>query len=169
MTLDAFRIRVIQILGSGVDEHCIDKICEAAQLEFSSHHKGMEWELLFCTIAEEKGLTVLSADNNRHDRIVAGKRCQVKHIDELRSGYVSIDNMRPVKANGGERGYLLSEYDIMVLKHRDKVFIIPSREMEDVNRPGWVKSKIRIANYRAFVDQWDLFHGIEPVVKGLLF
>lgn len=76
-------------------------VAEAAQETFSSHHKGTGWEKRFKDECKQRGLKVEKVVDGRHDMEVAGWRVQCKAIDELRSGWAAIDNMRPVKANEG--------------------------------------------------------------------
>lgn len=148
----------------------LDELEEAAREEFSSHHKGVQWQSEFGSMAESRGLTVAAVRQHegRHDLWVAGMRVQCKHIDESRSGVVSIDNMRPVKANNNERGYRVGEYEVMALRHSGNVFIIPASELVDNERPGFLMSKVQIVRFRDYIDAWTVFSGGE-VNRTFLF
>ena len=140
----------------------IDEIIELCRAEFSSHHKGIQWERDFLRLAKQHNLSAEKDSKcGRGDVKVENRRVQCKHLDAHNNGLVSIDNMRPVKANENNRGYMVGEYDVFALKHNDSVYLISATELVDNTRPGWLKNRIRICDYRHCVDNWTIFSGGE--------
>ena len=83
---------------------------------------------------------------------------QCKHIDAVRgSGWIDISNMRPVGANGGHRGYLVGEYDVLALRHREGIYLIPSQHLKVGD--GTLRSRVRLAEIQPFRDAWPVFGG----------
>lgn len=142
---------------------------ETAITSMSSHHKGAAWESEFVAIAKSKGLVVDNPSSGRHDKEVNGMRVQCKCIDEVRNGRVCIDNMRPVKANDNERGYMVSEYDVLALKSCGEIFIIPVEELHDTQRKGFCRSKISIESIKHFKNAWAVFDGKSHLPSCWLF
>ena len=128
-----------------------------------SHHKGIAFENLVREIAH--GLQIVVDDSvGREDMILNGKRVQAKWIDELRGRQVPIDNMRPVKQNDGRRGYLLSEIDVFILKHRHQIYVIPSSRIAGAD--GMLLSRIDPSEYKDCIDNWSVFDEMGPHGEG---
>lgn len=149
----------------------VDRIIELAQQEMSSHHKGAAWELRFIDLARDRGLDVRRSQQSegRHDLWVAGVKVQCKHIDDIKGGCVDIDNMRPVKSQDNERGYRVGEYEVLALQCRGDIYLVPANELEDPNRPGFLRSKLRLENHQHAIGNWGVFDGQGKAPNNWLF
>lgn len=119
-----------------------------------SHGKGMRWEEEFSRMAESRGL-VVDRPIGRADLSVNGKQVQCKSIDRESGGWIDVSNMRPVKANGGLRGYLASEIDVLALRHRGDLYLIPSEYM--ANDAGVLQPRVRLDRLANFASGWGVF------------
>lgn len=119
-----------------------------------SHRKGARWEEDFARMAHERGFAVGTVIG-RADLLVNGKRVQCKNCDMEKNGWVDISNRMPVKSNGGLRGYLASEVDVVALRHRDRVYLIPSAVL--ANESGVLQSRVQTDRLGPFVDGWGIF------------
>jgi hypothetical protein len=120
-----------------------------------SHQKGMAWQQEFMALASGRGLHV-SPGVGRADFVVAGKLVQCKAIDCVNAnGRIDASNMRPVKSNGGHRGYLAHEYDVLALLHLGEVFLIPSNLLCDER--GVIAGSVSSSFIRQFKDNWGVF------------
>ena len=145
------------------------EIADSCETLFSSHHKGMAWEAEFVCMCEKRGFSVTKDLPGRHDREVNGHKVQCKQIDQVIRGAVSIDNMRPVKANGGERGYLVSEYDVLALRCSGNVYLVPSEELSDAQRQYFIRSRMVLDDFKHCISAWTIFSGEKPIPQGRLF
>lgn len=119
-----------------------------------SHTKGMLWQERFSHEAMNRALRV-EPGVGRGDMLVAGKVVQCKSVDQITGdNCVAIDNMRPVKANGNERGYLVGEYDVMALQHRGHTYLIPAASLV---RGQKLASRVRLQEVAQFRDNWEVF------------
>ena len=138
---------------------------------WDSNHKGKRWESDFAAACRERGLCV-EEPQGREDLRVNGLKVQCKHIDQVqKSGRIDITNRIPVKSNGGLRGYVTSECDVLALKHVDELFLVPSATLCDDN--GIIQKSVYPSSLRRFLDYWEVFEtGYEPprvAVQNWLF
>jgi len=127
---------------------------ELWELTEDSHNKGARWEEEFASMSESRGLFVCSS-KSRADLLVNGKQVQCKNIDADEEGWIDISNRMPVKSNGGFRGYLASEVDVLALRHRGDVYLIPAEYI--TNSDGAITRYVRINSILKFVDAWAVF------------
>jgi hypothetical protein len=161
-----------ELSGRGVEEivtKFLHDVVAAVQTACSSHHKGAEWEKEFSKECCNRDLPVTKYMPGRHDMEVNGYFTQCKCIDQVTNGWVAIDNMRPVKANGGERGYKVGEYDVLALRCRGATYLIPAGYLHDSDRPGFLKSRLQLERYQHCIDFWEIFAGQKPLPQGSLF
>lgn len=131
-----------------------------------SHEKGRRWEGDFQSLAAARGLAV-EPGNGRGDKKINGRIVQCKHIDATRSGdTLDIANMRPVGANGGHRGYLVGEYDVLALRHHDSIYLIPAQYLDAGD--GFLSGRVRLSEIEVFRDAWHVF-GVDytPAKKAM--
>jgi hypothetical protein len=119
-----------------------------------SHRKGQVWETEFRAMCNERRLFV-SEKTGREDLVVSGARVQCKNIDDIRNGVIDISNMRPVKSNGGLRGYHAGEVDVFAIRHRGDVFLVPASAIADEN--GRLKGRVSLAYINSFLNNWSVF------------
>lgn len=125
----------------------------AAQAQ-DSHQKGMAWQSRFAEMAVARGLVVEKGEG-RADWVVSGKKVQCKNIDAVRGGMIDISNMRPVKSNGGHRGYLAHELDVLALLHLSQVYLIPRSSICDDQ--GVINGRVRPEFIKQFHENWAAF------------
>ncbi len=125
----------------------------ASQVQ-DSHQKGMAWQSRFAEMSRGRGLSVEKGEG-RADWIVSGKKVQCKNIDSQRDGMIDISNMRPVKANGGHRGYLAHELDVLALLHLSQVYLIPRSSICDDQ--GVISGRVRPEFIKQFHENWAVF------------
>jgi len=150
-------------------ETFVDSVREWAKRTYSSHDKGMQWETDFVQMCRKRGLDVRKEIKGRHDMEVSGYRVQCKKIDQVVNGMVAIDNMRPVKANGGERGYKIIEYDVLSLMCNGSLYLVPVQELQDPCRAGFVRPRLRLEHHSHHLDAWAVFEGEIPNPIDRLF
>jgi hypothetical protein len=119
-----------------------------------SHRKGKQWESDFFGMCRMRGLHV-HPPSGREDAKVNGLKVQCKAIDRVHNGWIDIANMRPVKANGGTRGYLRSEVDVIALRHHGGVFLIPADWL--LCDDGTIRGRVKFEDVRQFEDNWPAF------------
>jgi hypothetical protein len=119
-----------------------------------SHQKGMAWQSEFALLAGKRGLHVAPGDL-RADLRVAGKRVQCKNIDAVTGKRIDISNMRPVLSNGGYRGYLAHELDVLALRHLGVLYLIPKDSI--CNERGQIASRVSLVSVSKFQDNWSVF------------
>ena len=119
-----------------------------------SHRKGKAWEADFEQLARGRGLAVEPGEG-RVDMKVAGLLVQCKACDRLAGRSIDVANMRPVAANGGLRGYMRHEVDVLALRHAGGVFLIPADRM--VNGDGTLRGRVRVDEIEQFRDAWGVF------------
>jgi hypothetical protein len=127
---------------------------EIMEVMADSHEKGMRWEKEFVAEAKQRGF-VVEAPTGREDWVVNGLKVQCKNIDDVRCGWIDISNMRPVKANSGFRGYLRIEIDVLALRHRGRIFLIPSSTLDDDS--GRLRGRVTESEVQSFADNWSAF------------
>jgi hypothetical protein len=118
-----------------------------------SHRKGSRFEREFKQMAIDRQL-VVEKGVGRADCCISGLKTQCKAIDRYEGG-IDIANMRAVQANNGVRGYLRSEIDVMALRHRSRLFIIPADYLQRDN--GVLKPKVRLKEIEQFENNWSVF------------
>lgn len=135
-----------------------------------SDQKGKRWESDFRSMCMERNLPV-EPPSGREDLVVAGMRVQCKNVDESRNGTIDISNMRPVKANGGLRGYHSGEVDVFAIRHRGEVFIVPAVSV--MGTDGVVRKRVRLQSLVPFANNWGVFSNdyrpLPQVVQRPLF
>jgi hypothetical protein len=119
-----------------------------------SHGKGKQWEEDFFGMCRTRGLPV-EPPIGRDDGKVSGLKVQCKAIDRVHKGWIDIANMRPVKANGGARGYLRSEVDVIALRHHGSVFLIPADCL--ICDHGVIRGRVRLKDVVEFENNWSVF------------
>ena len=125
-----------------------------------SHGKGKQWEEDFFGMCRTRGLHV-EPPIGRADGKVSGLKVQCKAIDRAHNGWIDIANMRPVKANGGARGYLRSEVDVIALRHRGIAFLIPADWL--LCDQGLIRGRVRHKDVVQFEANWSVFdHDYQP-------
>jgi hypothetical protein len=127
---------------------------EVMAIMADSHEKGAQWERDFIEMAAERNLPI-EPSTGREDCVVAGLRTQCKSIDDIRGGWIDISNMRPVKSNDGFRGYLRSEVDVLALRHRGRVFLIPATFIQ--RDDGRLRGRVHESQLGEFENLWDVF------------
>jgi hypothetical protein len=120
-----------------------------------SHRKGKRWEEDFLAMCRDRGLHV-GPPGGREDANVNGSKVQCKAIDRIQNGWIDIANMRPVKANGGARGYLRCEVDVIALRHLGDVFLIPATCLSCDD--GTIRGRVKLEQARVFQDNWSAFN-----------
>ena len=144
---------LVRLAGHPDREQIIEAVLDGASVK-DSHRKGVAWEETVEQHARGLGYTV-EPGNGRNDMIINGWRVQCKHVDEERNGKVCISNMRPVKANGGFRGYLVENVDVFCIQHRGLSSVIPVRE---VTTDGIkVDQHVSTSKLKQYAERWDLF------------
>ena len=132
-------------------DYIIGRVLENAGIK-DSHHKGKAFEEFVEEYARSLGLPVESA-SGRGDLIINGWRVQCKHVDEQRNGSVCISNMRPVKGEGGIRGYKVASIDYFAIKTLGRVFIVPVCEL---SADGLVvNQRVEVAALENREDDWN--------------
>lgn len=120
-----------------------------------SHEKGKRWEGDFAQECQKRGLHI-AGGTGREDMLVNGLKVQCKAIDRVTGrGWVDIANMRPVKSNGGRRGYLRVEVDVVALRTRGRVFLIPADHINA--HDGMLSPRVLIDDISAFENGWGVF------------
>lgn len=119
-----------------------------------SHRKGKQWEHEFSEMCKSRGLCV-EESRGREDKNVGGLKVQCKAIDRVHDGWIDIANMRPVKANGGTRGYLRCEVDVVALRSQGRVYLIPADWL--LCDGGTIRGRVKAADVRKFQDNWSVF------------
>lgn len=119
-----------------------------------SHRKGKQWEHEFSEMCKSRGLCV-EESCGREDKNVGGLKVQCKAIDRVQNGWIDIANMRPVKANGGTRGYLRREVDVVALRSQGAVYLIPADWL--LRDDGTIRGRVKAADVRQFQDNWSVF------------
>jgi hypothetical protein len=119
-----------------------------------SHGKGKQWEGDFFGMCRTRGLYV-EPPIGRDDGKVSGLKVQCKAIDRVHNGWIDIANMRPVKANGGARGYLRSEVDVIALRHHGCTFLIPADWL--LCDQGVIRGRVRLKDVVQFQNNWSVF------------
>ena len=150
MSVSESKREVVRSLLRDLEDRVLELMCD-------SHEKGKRWESDVAELANSRGLVVEPSDG-RGDMKINGLVVQCKHIDAIRSGEtLDVSNMRPVNANDGHRGYVVGEYDVLALKHRDGVYLIPAQWMDTGN--GTLAGSVRISHIQQFRNDWCVFDG----------
>jgi hypothetical protein len=118
-----------------------------------SHRKGIRWQKEFEFECVERGL-IVEQPKGREDIVVNGLKVQCKAVDRNEGG-IDIANMRPVKANGGMRGYLRCEADVFALRHNRETFLIPSGILDKGN--GVLRGRVKLSEIQCFRNGWHVF------------
>jgi hypothetical protein len=144
---------------------------KALELAMDSDAKGRQWEREFFDKCLSLGLGPIEDVSGRADGRVRSKNVQCKSIDRITNGWIDISNMRPVKSKGGLRGYTRDEVDVFAIKHRGRVFLVPT---DSICADGiHIAGKVRISDIQQFDDNWAVFDDgyISPRIDGqsLLF
>jgi hypothetical protein len=127
---------------------------KARELWLDSDAKGREWERQFFQQCLLRGLTIEDAAG-RSDGRVCGLSIQCKNIDRIDRGWIDISNMRPVKSKGGMRGYTRDEIDVFAIRHRGRVFLVPTDSIcvDGVRIAG----SVRLSDIEQFENNWTVF------------
>lgn len=153
--------RVAEAKRQQLEEILRELVDRIWHLMADSHEKGKRWESEVQNLAEARSLTVEPGES-RGDLKINGRTVQCKHIDASRSGdTLDIANMRPVVANGGHRGYLAGEYDVLALRHQEHVYLIPAECLKAGD--GTLLGRVRLSEIERFRDAWCVFgHDYTP-------
>lgn len=118
---------------------------------FTCRKFGFEWEVAFVELATHRGYEARRAEKLlSYDAVVNGKKVQCK-----RKEYE--DPCGGVRVAKGQKRYALTDYDVLALNFRERMFFIPSVAL--VMPSGTLATKIYLRKLLEYEDNWDVFRG----------
>lgn len=114
-----------------------------------SRSKGFSFEEEFVNEASARGIIAYRIyKSHPYDVVANGLRIQCKAK--------TIDSDKRIQIGKGQNLYRKDEWDILALKCRGTVYLIPASRLHSVRTVGFLKRKIHSFDIEQWRDRWDL-------------